>query len=141
MINKTIKWEVTMISVCPELKSNGVFLLFSILLVTLIQPSHTEPLAEITGTINLHETLAGNKFALWEIAEDDSTRLAKFIDAQDIPYPNALASDDILQRYGITAFPTTLLIGPDGSIIGKDLRGPRVTEKVKEKMLPFAKHK
>ena len=42
----------------------------------------------------------------------------------------SLNTDDITGRYGISYFPTTYLIGPDGVIIEKDIRGQAIVDKV-----------
>jgi thiol-disulfide isomerase/thioredoxin len=34
--------------------------------------------------------------------------------------------DEVAQAYGITAIPQILLIGPDGKIVARDLRGPKI---------------
>lgn len=41
-----------------------------------------------------------------------------------------LNTNDITGRYGISYFPTTYLIGPDGVIIEKDIRGQATVDKV-----------
>ena len=43
-------------------------------------------------------------------------------------------------NFGINAFPTMILIGPDGKIVAKDLRGKRMTELVKEEMDEYDKN-
>jgi hypothetical protein len=71
------------------------------------------------------------------LAKDDSAALVRFIGEQRIPYPNALATKEILDAYGINSYPTTLLIGPDGKILGRNLRGESVIEQVREKMKAY----
>jgi len=89
---------------------------------------------EVPNFKNLYTTIPRDSLILIGLANDDSTDLVQFIAEQKIPYPNALATEDILKAYGINAYPTTLLIGPDGKIAGKNLRGESVIDQVREKM-------
>jgi len=92
---------------------------------------------EVPNFKKLYTTIPRDSLIIIGLANDDSTRLVQFIAEQKIPYPNALASDEILKAYGINAYPTTLLIGPDGRIVGKNLRGESVIDQVREKMMEF----
>ena len=47
---------------------------------------------------------------------------------------NAIASQELIQKYGIVYYPTTFLIDPNGKIIAKDLRGENLVDQVKEKI-------
>ena len=51
-----------------------------------------------------------------------------------IPYMNAEATSQIITDYGVTGYPTTFLIDPDGKILMKDLRGPEVVKMVRSAM-------
>jgi len=48
-----------------------------------------------------------------------------------INYQNAMASPEILDKYGVRSFPTTMLINPEGIIVEKNLRGGSLIEQVK----------
>ena len=89
---------------------------------------------EVPNFKKLYTTIPRDSLLVIGLAEDDSTTLAPFIAEQAIPYPNALATKELLDAYGVNRFPTTFLIGPDGTIIAKDLRGESVVEQVREKM-------
>ena len=68
------------------------------------------------------------------LAQDEEKSVRQYIEKEKIDYPNALAGKKVLDAYGINAYPTMILIGPDGKIVAKNLRGMRMTELVKEKM-------
>jgi hypothetical protein len=42
--------------------------------------------------------------------------------------------NDFVQKYGVSGFPPTFLIGPDGKIVAKKLRGENLVNLVKEKI-------
>jgi peroxiredoxin len=92
---------------------------------------------EIPNMKNLYHSFARKDLIVLGIAEDDSTRLCEYIETEKIPYPNALASKEILTEYGISAFPTTLLIAPNGEICAKNLRGAELVDRVREQINSF----
>jgi peroxiredoxin len=89
---------------------------------------------EIPNIKKLNETISKDKLQILGLAKDKITDLTKYINENDITYPNAWADDEFLSKYGITAFPTTFLIAPDGKIVAKNLRGEKLVELVREKM-------
>lgn len=67
----------------------------------------------------------------------DSDREApgKFVKAKGLSWTQAFLGGDwskdiVAQNYGIMAIPQIMLIGPDGKIIARDLRGPKIKEVV-----------
>jgi len=51
------------------------------------------------------------------LAEDDSVgKVRRSVADLGITYPVALADDELLRTYGITTFPTTVIVGADGSV-------------------------
>jgi peroxiredoxin len=60
---------------------------------------------------------------------DDPRRFAK---DEEIPWPQVWAGIDsqIVRTYGATAVPVTFLIGPDGRILSRDLRGEQLQSAV-----------
>ena len=40
--------------------------------------------------------------------------------------------NEVSQYYGVTAIPATYLVGPEGKVVGNNLRGPRLEAAVKE---------
>ena len=65
------------------------------------------------------------------LAEDREKSLRAFLEKQPLPYPNALAPQAV-RAYGITSFPTTFLISPNGVILAKNLRGDNLPQLVEE---------
>lgn len=60
-------------------------------------------------------------------------RIREIVSTYGIDWPQIMSdkdTNDITGRYGISYFPTTYLIGPDGVIIEKDLRGQAIVDKV-----------
>lgn len=71
------------------------------------------------------------------VCESTADAVEKLIDNYSITWPQIL-SDDINKikiNYGITSFPTILLINPEGIIVAKNLRGEMLENKMKELML------
>jgi thiol-disulfide isomerase/thioredoxin len=85
----------------------------------------------------LDQAFPKEKFQLIGLANDDLSSLSKYIQDEQILYPNVLASQDLLKEYGISAYPTTFLINPDGKIAAKNLRGEKLVELVKNKMREY----
>ncbi|MDR1172730.1 MAG: TlpA family protein disulfide reductase [Bacteroidales bacterium] len=58
--------------------------------------------------------------------------LADVINRHEITWPQILSddADKITETYGISSYPTTFLIDPEGFIIAKNLRGHKLEEKV-----------
>ena len=96
---------------------------------------------EIPNFKRLAETIPIERLQLIGLANDDSVSLVNYIKKENIQYPNALAPKSVLDNYGISAFPTTFLIDPDGKICGKNLRGEKLIEKVKQKMVEYEQRK
>jgi peroxiredoxin len=94
---------------------------------------------EIPHLKKLFANMPQDTFALLGIARDDSSSLRKYIEEENILYPNAIAPEEVLNRFGITGYPTTLLIDPQGQIIGKNLRGSNIEDLVRGKMNEYNK--
>jgi len=93
---------------------------------------------EVPNFKKLYETVSKDTLQMIGIAEDDSTALVKFIQEQKIPYPNAIGTKNkVMADYGINAFPTTLLVSPDGKIFAKQLRGVDLVKLVREKIKEY----
>ena len=89
---------------------------------------------EIPNFVKLHTSVSNDSLLILGVANDDSTKLVSFIDKMKIPYMNAEATSQIITDYGVTGYPTTFLIDPDGKILMKDLRGPEVVKMVRSAM-------
>jgi peroxiredoxin len=95
---------------------------------------------EVPNFKKLYETVSRDTLQMIGIAEDDSTALVKFIQEQKIRYPNAIGTKKkVMADYGINAFPTTLLVSPDGKIFAKELRGEKLVEQIREKIKEYYK--
>ncbi len=90
---------------------------------------------EIPNNIKLQSDIGEEKLIILDLIAHDNVEKAKdFISKKGIKYKNAFVSKEVLDNYFVDRFPTTLLIGPDGRILAKDLRGEKLTEIVKTKM-------
>ncbi len=94
-------------------------------------------IGDIPYNIELFKSFSNDQLQFIGMANDDANNLRAFIEKENIPYPNVLANDELLTRYGINAFPTTLLIDPDGKIIAKNLDEENLVELVQEKMKEY----
>ena len=60
----------------------------------------------------------------------DSKIVAKVIKEKELSWPQAIlrdrAADSIVLEYSVDEFPKTLLIGPDGKVVAKDLATDKV---------------
>ncbi|MBN1996836.1 TlpA family protein disulfide reductase, partial [candidate division KSB1 bacterium] len=91
-------------------------------------------IGELPHLKDLASAFPTNEFQIIGLAEDDESRFLDYLKKNPLPYPNALAPEKVLEKWGITAFPTTYLIDPDGNILAKNLRGKNVIELVKGNM-------
>jgi len=92
----------------------------------LVELPNTRKLAQFISTDTLE--------IIGLVADDKEKKLREFLENDPLPYKNAIASEEVLKTYGINSFPTTLLIGPKGRILAKDLRGTQLVDLVKEKI-------
>lgn len=91
-------------------------------------------LGELPNIKKLHAAISKEKLKVIGLAYDDAAALAKCIEENNIEYPNAIAPEETLKKYGITGYPTTILIDPEGRILAKDLRGSNLVAMVQEKI-------
>jgi peroxiredoxin len=96
---------------------------------------------EIPNLIKVYNKFSRDELIVVGLAKDKAASLAAYIKEKKIPYPNALVSEKIIKEYGVSAFPTTFLIGPEGIIIAKNLRGEDLAEKIKEKVNEYKNNK
>jgi hypothetical protein len=92
--------------------------------------------AEIPNLKAVHEAFArDSRFAMFSLSLDE--RLADlqfFMRSETIPWSEALIGPDspVAAAYDATAIPATFLIGSDGRILAKDLRGEKPKSAVAE---------
>jgi len=96
-------------------------------------------LGELPNFRKLAQTISANELQIIGLARDDEKSLRAYLAQEPLPYPNALAPEEVLKVWGINAYPTTFLIDPNGIILAKNLRGERIIEKVREEMDKFLK--
>jgi thiol-disulfide isomerase/thioredoxin len=87
---------------------------------------------EFPNLKTLYDNADKSKFEILGIVgESPSEALDKLMEQFAITWPQIL-SDSIKEKYGISSFPTTLLINPEGIIIAKDLKGKELESKINE---------
>lgn len=65
----------------------------------------------------LHETYADRGLVIVGLSSDeDVEEVREFVAEHDLPWVNALASDDVRQQYKVLGLPQTVLIDADGRI-------------------------
>ena len=88
---------------------------------------------------NLAQSISADSLVLIGLGHADDKKARAFVREQKLAYKNAVAPDHVLKKYGITYYPATYLIDPDGNIAARDLRGPELLRDVREKMRMYAK--
>jgi thiol-disulfide isomerase/thioredoxin len=93
-------------------------------------------LAEIPHLQAVHDAFATDpRFAMLALSLDENPAILKHrLGFQQVPGPQALIGPDspIADAYDAAAIPAIFLIGPDGKILAKDLRGETVKTAVAE---------
>jgi len=82
--------------------------------------------AEVGEIDALNETLKDEDFMVMALSiQEQKKRVSKFMESNDIDFPVYLDSDGaVAAMYGVTGIPTTYIIAPDGTIVGRAV-GPR----------------
>ena len=76
-------------------------------------------------------------FEIFSISIDKSEAAWRKASAKEnLPWPNSIKSDDpkkdAQKTYNVSAIPANFLIGPDGTIVARNLRGKMLTKKLEE---------
>jgi len=89
---------------------------------------------EIPILKSIYSEYQNENFALIGIANDNFEALQDFVKKQEIDWEQILQSEDksIIADYGVTGYPTTFLIDPEGKIISKNIRAVELSEKIVE---------
>lgn len=69
------------------------------------------------------------------IAGEQSPKLlTKFLQKRPLPWPQIVSdsSNRLVETYNISAYPTNVLVGPDGRVVAKNLHGPALKAKLDE---------
>lgn len=86
---------------------------------------------EIPNVKALSQAFSTDMLQVVGLAQDRPESLSAYVKKEELPYPNAIAVKAV-EAYGITAFPTTFLISPDGKIIGKNIRGENLPKLIQD---------
>lgn len=91
--------------------------------------------AELPNVQKAHETFHGEGFEVIGISlDEDRAALEAFIKERGMDWPQSFSGkgfeDPIVSQYGIEGIPATFLIGKDGKIFAKDLRGTALADAV-----------
>ncbi len=72
----------------------------------------------IPHLVALHKTYRPKGLRVIGLSVDkgDGSAVRKFVQSMDIPYPVALATEEIVRKYGVSSLPTTILIDKKGII-------------------------
>lgn len=92
--------------------------------------------AEIPNLKELYEKYKGDKFEILGVAVwDKLTDSQKAVEKEGMVWPHILDCQEIPTKiYGINGIPQIMLIGPDGTIVARNLRGDAMKAKVAEVM-------
>jgi len=81
-------------------------------------------LRELPHIKKFYSSISRKKLEIIGLAGNDTeTALKECIAKNEIKYPNALASNSLLAKFGISSFPTSFLVNPEGKIVRKNMRG------------------
>lgn len=94
--------------------------------------------AALPHNIELVKTISKDSLVFIGLAKDKESDVRDFLDRQSLPYINAILTDDIEKRYGVTGYPTTYLVDPDGYILARNINGNNLAVRVREKMKLYA---
>jgi peroxiredoxin len=92
---------------------------------------------EIPNIKKLHESCSTVDLQIIGLANDKHDILSKYIKDNNILYPNVIADEKLLTLYGVTGYPTTFLLAPNGEIVGKYFRGENLVDLVKNEIKKY----
>jgi thiol-disulfide isomerase/thioredoxin len=88
-------------------------------------------IAEFPGLRELYGKTDRSRFEIVGIVGDSRpANLTKAIEKYGISWPQILSDEIVGEIYGVTGYPTTFLIDPEGVIVAKNLRGKELEELV-----------
>lgn len=95
--------------------------------------------AEMPNILKVHERFHADGFEVIGISLDGSAAtVRRFVKNKQIPWPQILAEGGergpLATSYGVAGIPATYLIGPDGKVLAKDLRGRKLLQRVESEM-------
>lgn len=87
--------------------------------------------AEIPNVMKVYEEHGDDGLVVIGISFDrDAKTVQNFIKRKAMPWPQMLAKGELAKRYGLAGIPATFLVGPDGKVVAKDLRGEALIKRV-----------
>ncbi len=98
-------------------------------------------IAEMPNIKKAYDTYGKNgRFTVIGISLDFEESVVKsFLKKQDVPWPVAVLGpaeqNPVAKEYNVAQIPATFLIGPDGKVVAKDLRGRKLERELK-KLIP-----
>lgn len=89
---------------------------------------------EIPHVLAAYEKYHAKGFEVISVSLDrDEEALTKFVAEKKLLWPQIYeGAAEIAEKFGVESIPTTYLIGADGKIVGRDLRGEELSEKLEE---------
>lgn len=92
-------------------------------------------LEEIPNLKLIHNALQKHGFEVVGVAADSTKALNRFNRKQTLPWENIVDEDmEIADRLGISGFPTTFLIDPEGNHVAKNVFGPELLDELVVRM-------
>ncbi len=94
--------------------------------------------AELPHVLAAHEQFGGEgDFVVLGISVDaKADTVKKFVEGRKLPWKQIALGDaaknPLAKLYGVSGVPATFLIGPDGKVVAKDLRGKGLANAVKK---------
>ncbi len=98
-------------------------------------------IAEMPNIKKAYDTYGKNgRFTVIGISLDFEESVVKsFLKKQDVPWPVAVLGpaeqNPVAREYNVVQIPATFLIGPDGKVVAKDIRGRKLKRELK-KLIP-----
>lgn len=92
-------------------------------------------LAEFPALKKLYEKADKSKFEIVGIVGDSpADKVENLINEKEISWPQIMSDNvnSIVKKYGVTGYPTTFVIDPQGVIVSKNLRGETLENKILE---------
>ena len=82
----------------------------------------------------MYAGLDKNRFEFIGIAADSPDKLAAFIRERRIDWPQILSDkqNKLIDTYGVTGFPTSVLLDPNGVVIARNIRRETLVAKLNE---------
>lgn len=92
---------------------------------------------EIPHLKSIDETYPNEKVQVIGISLDkDLTKLGEFIAKEEMKWPQIIQPEEwngvIAEKYNVSGIPRSYIIGPDGKILAKDVRGKDLEDKIAE---------